>query len=152
MELLALFNEMAGDYNRHDDRVYYMDEFDDLMDGITPLEVVGEVATDFNIHHDYFTFNGRHYESMDDADVKNRVHWLMGDYLLELGHHNYMGEVTPDDLEYNNLDEVLGDRPHGGTMQDLMDMYADDYDTLEAFLVRVRVYKCGGYYVGIDLW
>lgn len=59
-----LFNEVLEEmdnYNGYlgDNRTYYMEDFNELLNGKEPLELASMIAFgEFNPYHDYFYFNG----------------------------------------------------------------------------------------------
>ena len=57
-EQVDLWNEYCEAQNRDDDRIGYMDGFDDLFYGRSPLELVRSLDSSFNPNHAWFYFDG----------------------------------------------------------------------------------------------
>lgn len=71
-ELVARWNEYCDENNMMDDYIYSMDEFDEIMGGMTPLEIAQRIfyGHEFNPNHDYFWFNG--YANLESSDWTNQ--------------------------------------------------------------------------------
>lgn len=77
-EQVAIFNEWA--YSTGNEPVYYIEEFNEVCAGFSPLDIVFKVRFgDFNPNHDYFTFDG--YANLES--IENVAEWLE-DYVDEL--------------------------------------------------------------------
>lgn len=57
-EQVNLWNEYCDARDYCDDRIGGMDEFDDLFYGLSPLEIVRRLNSDFNPNHAWFYFDG----------------------------------------------------------------------------------------------
>ena len=57
-DLIEIHNEYCRASQNGDDEVFRMCEFDDLMCGLSPLEVVRRIDRDFSENDDYFYFDG----------------------------------------------------------------------------------------------
>lgn len=58
-ELVSLYNEYCDNVGYYDDRIYDMDEFDELMDGYSATDLAKRIFFgDFNPNDSYFTFDG----------------------------------------------------------------------------------------------
>ena len=84
---IALWNEYCSNNNRIDDWIYYMEEFDEIMDGREPLDIARTCYFgDFNPAHKYFWFNG--YANLEsDYDINGAktpfyIYELI-DYIIE---------------------------------------------------------------------
>lgn len=72
-----VFNDMCEELDSWDgflgdDRYYPMDEFDELLDGRSPLEIAGLVeGCDFNSGDDYFRFTIYGVESASEPDYSS---------------------------------------------------------------------------------
>jgi hypothetical protein len=57
---IALWNESCREFNYYDDEIYSMGEFDVIMDGYSPLDIVQKIyyGGNFNPNSAYFYFNG----------------------------------------------------------------------------------------------
>lgn len=66
---VALWNEYCDLEHRFDDRIYSMEEFDEIMSGREPLDIIRTCYLgDFNPTHEYFWFNG--YANLEsDYDI-----------------------------------------------------------------------------------
>lgn len=94
-------------------RVYAMGAIDDLLSGETPTEVLSRVASDFNIHHEYFGYNGYgnivSYSTAEDFYNK---------------HQNLIDELYNELLVYHiNGDLDIRDYTNDSTIIDLLDIY-----------------------------
>lgn len=79
--MINLYNDFIEDMAYYDDRIYFMDEFDYLFDGMTPTEIIRSVDGDFNVHGEYFTHDGYRWISLfSDADL---VDYIMADEFIE---------------------------------------------------------------------
>lgn len=70
-EKIALWNESCRECGYYSDEIYSMDEFDEIMDGYSPLDIVQKIyyGGGFNPNHDYFAFDGyANLVSFDFAD------------------------------------------------------------------------------------
>jgi hypothetical protein len=69
---VALWNEYCDSTNRTDDWVYSMEEFDEIMSGRKPWDIVRTCYYgDLNPTHEYFWFNG--YANLESDD------WIDGE-------------------------------------------------------------------------
>lgn len=59
-EKIALWNESCRECGYYDDEIYSMGDFDEIMDGYSPLDIVQKIyyGGDFNPNSAYFYFNG----------------------------------------------------------------------------------------------
>jgi len=75
---LSVYNEYA--YASGHEPVFYMEEFDEVCNGMRPIDVAWKVRYgDFCPHHDYFTFDGyANFESIEGLST-----WLE-DYVDDL--------------------------------------------------------------------
>ena len=57
---VALWNESCREFGCCDDEIYSMGEFDEIMDGYSPLDIVQKIyyGGDFNPNSAYFYFTG----------------------------------------------------------------------------------------------
>lgn len=57
---IALWNESCRECNYYDDRIYSMGEFNDIMEGYSPLDIAQEIyyGGNFNPNSAYFYYNG----------------------------------------------------------------------------------------------
>ena len=71
---IALWNESCRECNYYDDIIYRMGEFNDVMEGYSPLDIAQEIyyGGDFNPNSAYFHFNGyANLVSFNYADDEN---------------------------------------------------------------------------------
>lgn len=64
-ELVSVYNEYCEANNYYEERIYSMDEIDDLLCGLKPSEVLNAVGEDFNLNDKYFKENIYGLESSD---------------------------------------------------------------------------------------
>lgn len=70
---IALWNESCRECNYYDDEIYSMGEFDEIMDGYSPLDIVQKIyyGGGFNPNSSYFYFNGyANLVSLDYPDAE----------------------------------------------------------------------------------
>ena len=70
---IALWNEACRECNYYDDEIYSMGEFDEIMDGYSPLDIVQKIyyGGNFNPNSAYFYFNGyANLVSLDYPDAE----------------------------------------------------------------------------------
>ena len=95
---LSLWNKYCGLNNLYNDYIYYMEEFDTIMDGEEPWKIVrwcyfGE----FNPTHQYFWFNDYgNLESTDYIDDKIDIDEIV-DYIID----------NEEDFVYTEIMEAL---------------------------------------------
>lgn len=68
-ELVSLHNEWCYDNNNYDGEIIEMERFDEICDGMKPIDIAQSIAYGggFNPHDDYFHFNGYgNLESLSD--------------------------------------------------------------------------------------
>lgn len=74
-EMMQAINYETGDL--FDESVYDMGELDDLFVDTPPSEFAMMLTRDFNIHHDYFTFDGYgHIVSLDSYKLEKHLELL----------------------------------------------------------------------------
>ena len=66
-DAVSLHNEYCYETNNYDDEIIEMERFDEICDGMKPLEIATKIFYgDFNPNHDYFRYNGyANFESTD---------------------------------------------------------------------------------------
>lgn len=70
---IALWNNACRECNYYDDEIYSMGEFDEIMDGYSPLDIVQKIyyGGNFNPNSAYFYFNGyANIVSLDYPDAE----------------------------------------------------------------------------------
>ena len=97
-DLVYIHNEYCDAMNACDDRIYSMDDFDELMNGQTPWEIARSAYYgDFCPAHDYFWFNG--YGNLESSDYPDD-HIYTDDIAEYIDSH--------DDALYNDeIQEIL---------------------------------------------
>lgn len=68
-DLINLHNEWCYDNNNYDDEIIEMERFDEICDGMKPIDIATSIAYGggFNPNDDYFHFNGYgNLESLSD--------------------------------------------------------------------------------------
>lgn len=56
-EVVSAWNRYCDEVSYFDDMVYTMDEFDDLMYGLKPSEIVAKLDSDFDVTENFFTWD-----------------------------------------------------------------------------------------------
>ena len=99
-EQVTIFNEWACETGN--ECIYYAEEFDEVMDGFTPMRIACMVRYgDFNPHCDYFTFDGYgNFESIDNAAE------YIDDYVFDMASYYEDHEDRLADLAGDAWDEV----------------------------------------------
>lgn len=101
-DIIMLHNQYCEESNNMDDYIYNMEEFDEIMQGMTPWEVARACfyGHEFCPAHDYFRFNGyANLESFDYAPGGNS-----GVYISDLAEFIDREE---NDLDNDDLLEIL---------------------------------------------
>ena len=86
-ELVEMWNDYCKNNNMDDERIYNMDELDDLLGEMYPTDLFGKIDFNrFSEGDDYFTYNGYGYiESIDNPyesiDVEALVEYLNEDVI-----------------------------------------------------------------------
>lgn len=57
-EQVDLWNNYCDAQNYDDGRIEYMEDFDDMFYGLSPLEIVRRLDSSFNSWHEWFYFDG----------------------------------------------------------------------------------------------
>lgn len=86
-ELITEYNEYCEYNNDMDSVVYSMDEFDEVMKNLTPIELaINVVYGEFNPSDDWFTFDGRgNLQSLKNSNIFDFfVENVDDDYIIEL--------------------------------------------------------------------
>ena len=98
-ELIALHNNYCEAAGYEDDRVYSTDELDELLEGMTPTDILLRgFYGDFNPRHAFFWFNG--YGNLESADYMAGTPICAGDiadYILS----------EEDSLGNDEIQEIL---------------------------------------------
>lgn len=81
-ELFGIHCDYCDAINYPDDRMYSMEEFNDLYNGNDPLEIAGAICgTDFSANDNYFWYNGYgNLESgyaYDHVDTEEVAEWML---------------------------------------------------------------------------
>lgn len=97
-DLVELWNLYCNEVNCFDDVVYFMDELDDYLYGMKPLDILNRVDKDFNTRCDYFRDGIYGIESFDYVGDVMYLDTLI-DYIVE-------NHFSGDDDE---LKKLLGD-------------------------------------------
>jgi hypothetical protein len=101
-EIIAIHNEYCDATHNMDDYVYYMEDFDEVMHGMTPWEIARccFYGHEFCPAHDYFRFNGyANLESFDFAPEGNS-----GIYISDIA--DYI-ERSEDALFNDDIQSIL---------------------------------------------
>ena len=111
-EQVAIFNEWA--YNTGNEPVNYIEEFDEVCAGLSPLDIVFKARFGgFNPNHDYFTFDG--YAKLES--IENVAEWLE-DYVDELADYY--------ENHFRSLADVIGTCDAGALYEEDEDEEQED--------------------------
>lgn len=98
-DLVAVHNEYCGKVGYDDDRIYYMEDLDELMHGMKPLDILRE-AREVNTNDDWIRWDG--YGNLESTDYPQD--WMeldeIADYIVEND-----DALRNDDIR-NLLDEI----------------------------------------------
>ena len=100
-EQLTIFNEWASETGN--EVVYYIEEFDEVMQGFTPSRLANMVRYgDYNPNCDYFTFDG--YGNLES--IENVAEYI-ADYITDMCRYFEDHEERLADIcdEWNGMDE-----------------------------------------------
>ena len=100
-EIVELHNSYCEAAGYEDDRIYSMDELDELLEGRTPMDILLRgFYGDFNPRHAFFWFNG--YGNLESADYMSGTPISaedIADYILS----------KEDSLGNDEIQEILDD-------------------------------------------
>lgn len=99
-EIVDAWNLRCDENNYMDDRIEYMDTFDELFCGLKPSEIAEKVyKRDFNTGDDFFAFNGYgNLESFSDVEDYSRFSYEeLAEYLAENG-DSLTTDIDTDEL------------------------------------------------------
>ena len=99
-ELVDAWNLRCDESNYMDDRIEYMDTFDELFCGLKPSEIAEKVyKRDFRTGDDFFAFNGYgNLESFSDVEDYSRFSYEeLAEYLAENG-DSLTTDIDTDEL------------------------------------------------------
>ena len=99
-ELVDAWNLRCDESNYMDDRIEYMDTFDELFCGLKPSEIAEKVyRRDFRTGDDFFAFNGYgNLESFSDVEDYSRFSYEeLAEYLAENG-DSLTTDIDTDEL------------------------------------------------------
>lgn len=68
-DIIYVWNEYCDANSYYDYRIEYMETFDDIMSGKTPLEIVDSIDTEFRTNDDYFVwgiYGAKSFSYIDD--------------------------------------------------------------------------------------
>lgn len=101
MDIVGQLNGLNGSFETY--TLYNMADFDMVMEGYTPTEVVQRTFFgDFNINHDYFYFNGyANLESICEYEMSDHFEPIL-DEIIDSMLYNY-DDLYIDDNELNCL-------------------------------------------------
>ena len=57
-KIIDIYNDYCDKNNDWDSQVYPMEEFDEIMAGYVPSDLLASVSDDFSLFHKYFMFDG----------------------------------------------------------------------------------------------
>lgn len=122
-DLIRVWNDYCSEHCCCDDEIFYMDSFNELMDGLTPLEIVERVQYgDFRPDDDYFAYNG--YGNIvsfcDVYDFGSFNYQYVAEHLVDNGDSEYT-EVDNEALLEGFIDEYFMDY---------------DFDTIKAIIEK----------------
>ena len=109
-QLYIIVNEYFDKTNYYDDRIYDMDEFDEIMSGMSPSEIATKIFYgDFRPNDNYFKFNG--YANLESFDyISDEVDLEeIADYIVDNDEDFDNSDIREILDEENEEDEEEGD-------------------------------------------
>lgn len=98
--LLFIYNEYLNKTNYYDDRIYDMNEFDEIMFGMSPSDIALKIFYgDFRPNDHYFKFDG--YDNLQSFDyISDEVDLEeIADYIVD----------NDEDFDNSDIREILGE-------------------------------------------
>ena len=105
-DLVAVHNEYCGKVSYDDDMIFYMEELDELMYGMKPLDILRE-AREVDTNDDWIRWNG--YGNLESTDYPQD--WMeldeIADYIVENDDALYNDDIRDllDEIEAENEEE-----------------------------------------------
>lgn len=146
-DIISLWNKRCEDTNDYDSYVEYMDSFDDLMCGKSPMDIAIMISMgEFHSGDDYYAFNGygniRTFSYWDDNDSPVDISEIV-DWLIDGGDVDF--EIDTDELADSFVDEYYPDITSSykafilSLIEDIaseetFDLLTEDWDDLHATL------------------
>lgn len=110
-EIVRVWNDYCDKHCCCDDMIFYMESFNELYDGVKPIEIVERVIYgDFRTDDDFFAFNGYgNMVSFNDVDDYGSFDMrYVAEYLVDCGDSDYT-EVDNEALLDEFIDEHFSD-------------------------------------------
>lgn len=99
-KLFTIYNEYLDKTEYYDDRIYDMEEFDEMMDGMSPSDIALKIFYgDFRPNDHYFKFDG--YDNLQSFDyISDEVDLEeIADYIID----------NDEDFDNSDIREILGE-------------------------------------------
>lgn len=99
-KLFTIYNEYLDKTEYYDDRIYDMEEFDEMMDGMSPSDIALKIFYgDFRPNDHYFKFDG--YDNLQSFDyISDEVDLEeIADYIVD----------NDEDFDNSDIREILGE-------------------------------------------
>ena len=82
-DFVELWNEYCNYDYMSDETIYYMEQFNELMEHCTPLEILDSVDSSFDTYDDYFTRDNYYetFESFNDPVYHVELNELIDDII-----------------------------------------------------------------------
>ena len=109
-QLYIICNEYFDKTNYYDDRIYDMDEFDEIMSGMSPSDIATKIFYgDFRPNDNYFRFDG--YANLESFDyISDEVDLeKIADYIIDNDEDFDNSDIREILDEENEEDEEEGD-------------------------------------------
>ena len=109
-QLYIIVNEYSDKTNYYDDRIYDMDEFDEIMSGMSPSDIATKIFYgDFRPNDNYFKFDG--YANLESFDyISDEVDLEeIADYIVDNDEDFDNSDIREILDEENEEDEEEGD-------------------------------------------
>lgn len=125
----------------NDDRLYQMNDFDDIIDEKKPSEIVRMLDSDFNYSDDYFYFDGcgklcstdekEYFNSVSYSEVfKNLIDDYANVFTAHYGcaYYNLFGDVYDimNNYDEDEIQEYMNDDYYEYLFEDDEDFFSDD--------------------------
>ena len=109
-QLYIITNEYFDKAEYYDDRIYDMEEFDEMISGMSPWNIATKIFYgDFNPYHNYFKFDG--YSNLQSFDyISDEVDLeKIADYIIDNDEDFDNSDIREILDEENEEDEEEGD-------------------------------------------
>lgn len=102
-DLLVLWNSYCYEVHCYENEIHFMDELNDYLYGMKPLDIISSVGKDFDVNNDYFRDGVYGLESFDYARREMDVDELV-EYIID--YHFYGDDDELKEILDSDDDEI----------------------------------------------